>query len=633
VRAWSAILFPAAGCYGAWLPIGLFLAVLIAFPGIGFSKPKPTPGIVPTVVKPMEFRIPVGGELQVLLAAAGHREGTTYELRSQPGLGFLAPVRLTSDGRGLLRYKHEPDKGPGRDSFFYRAQNPGCTPSVKEAISIEIYQPPAELECSLGEFLSAPVGGSSNAALDLRNTGGSRYSGRLKVSPPWRAEKDEVDLDPGESASFDIGFFPEKDGAHYGTLHLVGEPSKSFRLQAEGTAPFQSTPARLRLAGNGTGKRSALLRLSNTSDQKLELEFTTPPTLLPVPPLAIEPGKHAEVEIQADPAQPGGSSDRLEIVKDFFKVPVRFEVEALPARLEFTPGRDLVFPPCAEGDSSTLELGIANLGGQECRLTLKPPNWIRAGRPSVSVGPGQRVSISLTAVPSGNGTFREPIVLESCTGQIEPLMASVTILEQHREEKASKPLAPDSPMLVDGRRIAREALRIHSISTEGGKVRILWSDPLPGKFAYRFHWLEITSFSALALENSPISEAGTEKFSPEKFAAERLNFKKNLVLPSSEDRVVKRWRLIRNAQTRLNENATHELIFTAPKDRFSLRVKISRILPDGSSSPTSMEIHIPLLPEKSNGFPWRLVSFAMLLILALLLLWYIRRPTFIFRTP
>lgn len=607
---------PGTRLWGVFFRLLLTLGLAVVSPNVCFSKPAPTPEIVPTIVRPMKFRIPVGGEVDILLVAAGHREGTIYEVKSRPRLGFLEPVRHTSDGRGRIRYRHDPAKGGGSDSFFYRAQNPGCTPSVRESISIEIYQTPAVLDCSLGDFPPTNVGANSTATLVIRNVGGSRYSGTLEASPPWRVEKKDIGLNPGESEAIGIEFFPDKEEVHYGTLHLVGEPSKSFRLQAEGTAPFHSNPALLRLRGDGAGKRSAVLRLSNASYGKLELEFNTPSGILPIPSLAIETGMQAEVEILADPASPGASSGRLEVVKDFFKKPIRFEVEPLPAKLEFTPGRDLVFPDCASGESSQVDLEIANLGGEECNLSLKPPQWIRAERLNVSVAPGQRASIALTAFPSGNGTLREPIVLESTLGQIEPLVASVTILEKTPVEKRpSESFEPESPPLVDGRRIAREALRIHSISTEGGEVRIRWSDPLPGRFEYLLHWLEITSSSVLAMENSSISEAGTEKFSPEKFASERLRHREAIETPLENDRVVKRWMLLRSAKINELPEGLRELVFPVPKDRYSIKVRISRVLGDGSISPTRTEIRIPLAPQKSNSFP----LWGVLLITALVL--------------
>jgi hypothetical protein len=213
----------------------------------------------------------------------------------------------------------------------------------------------------------------------------------------------------------------------------------------------------------------------------------------------------------------------------------------------------------------------------------------------------------LKARPGKPGNYREPIRIDPGDGpNIEipaRLTVSAALAESHPEVKPGRSPSA-SPPTVDMQQVRRESLRILRIEQSGDRIEIFWRKPVVEVLKYRFEWLEISSQSSMDLREAPVLDAGTEKFSPEEFARDRIRIGNILRRSASEESIVKIWHPLHAVEVSAVSEGIMKAVFPSPQGRHALRIRITSVLADGSDSPVRTEIRIPLEPPARSSNAW-----------------------------
>jgi hypothetical protein len=149
---------------------------------------------------------------------------------------------------------------------------------------------------------------------------------------------------------------------------------------------------------------------------------------------------------------------------------------------------------------------------------------------------------------------------------------------------------------------------------------VSWHDPNPDPRTYRLELLQITSEASIARLAAVAPDPGTEKFSAEEFAAERLKFTKIFEQASKNDKVVKTWVPLEKVDLHESGNRIFTAAFPAPPGQQAVRIRISPVLSDGSISPVKTEIRIPLKQPPARHWPVKTILLALVFLASLAIL-------------
>jgi hypothetical protein len=549
-----------------------------------------------------------GGRVEVPLEASAYRPDTEYELRSRPRLGRLGELKKDPFGRARIEYTHDESKGIGSDRFLFVARNPGALVSSKTPVQILIHNRPPRLAADILTFGNTVLGEKMVQTLTLTNSGGEAFRGEIRVSPPWSVEIPELTVEPGETVGVPVLFEPRAEGNFSARLRVGGQGGTTVNLRGSCHERFKLDRSLIRLEILPGGNRSSRIVLTNSSPEPLLLDFETPESLIPIQPLSLDPEKSAEVEIQADPLNPVASTGILSVRESRQSLSVPFEVPPLPGKLVVKPFPEVEFPSCEVGGTSSVRLEVSNQGGLAIQAAIRAPDWIAASPQQLTVEPGEVLDLSLEALPAKPGAFREPLVLDVPESGDIKLFVSVQALEA-LPDPASPSAPPSGSAPLDAKEIRRHSLRILRVDQREGRIEVFWRSPAVEVLRYKFEWLEITGKSAEALKNAPITETGSEKISAEKIANERIRIA-SLARQAGQsgDGVVKKWHPLHGVEVQPVTEKIQKAVFPAPRNRYSLSIRIITVLQDGTDSPVRTEVRIPLDPARtrSSGRFWRI---------------------------
>jgi len=650
-----------------------FIFFLIGLSSLEAKPEKETP-ITPSFAKPVKAAVLSGGTVQIPLCAVAPVRGTKYLLRTQPARGVLGEILTTEDGLASISYRHNAQLGIGADSFTYAVQSPGAAVSARATVAILVSNRPAQVEApSEVDFGSVPVGSSSRRVVTLRNSGGENFRARIQLPSPWESALGHVEIPAGGSADVPIDFSPDTARASSGTWFLEGETTietgdSSRRTRAGGSQPgsllqaarrarlagaseataepaekngflvtltgagfvvLEVTPSFLKLQpGSGDssrrdaepaekngfrvqaaadGRRSAMLAVRNKTGNPVEVAFICPPDIQPITPLTIPAGEHAMVDVEA--AGTSGGRATLTVKEKRVTATVELLIPPAPARLAFEPSA-VDFGAIIPGTSASREITLTNSGGTPGVVEISAPDWIRTEPSRALIKPDEHLSIRLEAIGTRPGSLRGRIAFKSGDKLTEIVVSASVKAATTPTPNPAAPNIPAAPTL-NLTETRQQALRVTGIFQENGFVAISWQDPNPDPRTYRFESLQITSEASLARQAALATDAGSEKFSPEEFAAERLKFTKLFEQASKNDKVVKIWSPLENVGTHESGDGKFDATFPVPPNHQVLRIRISSVLADGSTSPVKCEIRIPLEQPPARQWPVKTILLSL----------------------
>jgi hypothetical protein len=533
-------------------------------------------------------------------------------------MGQLGEIATTEAGLASIIYRHHSGLGVGTDTFTYAVQTPGAAVSSRATVTVlVINRPPCVEAASSVDFGSVPVGSSTSSIVSLRNSGGEQYSGRLQLSSPWESGVGWVEIPAGKAFDLPVSFLPDAARGFSGALYLEGPGGLTTKLTGTGFFVLDVSPSFLKLEETPDGRRAAMLTVSNKTDRPVGVEFDSPTGIGPIAPLTIPAGEQALVSVEADAEHKSGSRAVLTVKEKRVSMAVDILIPPAPAQILLTPSSGVDFGAIPPGKSLSREVAVTNSGGTPAAVEISAPPWILVDPARTLVKPGEQKTIRMEAAGARPGAFRDRIVFKSEKTHSELVVSA-------RVETASQ--APATPAPTPGKptlnlaETRRQALRITEISQDQGTVVVSWLDPNPDPRTYRLELLRITSEASIAREAAVAPDLGSDKFSAEEFAAERLKFMKIFEQVSKNDKVVKSWVPLEKLDLHESGSRMFTAAFPAPPGQLAIRIRISPILSDGSISPTKTEIRIPLKQPPARHWPVKtiLLSLAVLAILAVL---------------
>jgi hypothetical protein len=583
------------------LPRHFLRAFLLALflPLALLSAKEKEPVITPSFAKPVEATIFLGGTIEIPLAANAPAHGTRYLLRSQPRKGQLDEIVTADSGHASVVYRNDARGGTGTDTFTYAVQSPGAAVSSRATVTVKVINRPPHIEApGDANFGNVPVGSTARRVVTLENSGGEPFVSQIQLSSPWRCEVGRLEIPPGKSKDVVLEFSPDVARTFAGEWFLAGAGGTGIQLAGTGYIVFDVSPSFLKLQESPDGTRSEKLTVSNRTDERVEVSFACPGGLLPIAPLLIEGGGQAAVKVEADPARPAGGKTSLTISDKSTSRVVEILIPPLPAKLSVGPSSSLDFGEVPAGKSAAREISVSNSGGLPAAVEVSCPNWILPDTTRLVVKPGEERKIRLEAVAARPVMLRDRMLFKYDNTAAE-LVVSITV-PAGGPSPSSTP-APEKPAAVPAAK--HLPLRVTKISQDKGAVSVCWQDPNPDRRTYRVDSLRLTSSASLARQAAIGPDVGSEKFSPEEFAAERLKLSKIFEQASKNDKVVKIWSPLEKLDLRESGNATFTATFPAQPNAPAMRVRISSVLPDGSTSPVQTEIRIPLVQPPPRRWP------------------------------
>jgi len=284
-------------------------------------------------------------------------------------------------------------------------------------------------------------------------------------------------------------------------------------------------------------------------------------------------------------------------------------IPPLRAKLVIEPSHALDFGEIQPGKSAVREITFANTGGVPASVEISCPVWLLPDATRILVKPGEPCRLRIEAAAIRPGMLRDRVTFKYDNIAEEIIVSA--IVPASLISPAAPAAAPpgQNPAAFDPAATKQQALRITGISQRNGIVAIRWQDPNPDPRTYRLESLQITSESSLSRQAAIAPDVGSEKFSPDEFAAERLKFTKKFEEASNDDKVVKIWSPLEKMDIQKSGDATFEAVFPFPPNQQTLRVRISSILADGSISPIQSEIRIPHRQSPSRHWPIQTIAF------------------------
>ena len=596
-----------------------FLALFLSLASLQ-AKPQKEPPITPSFAKPVKSVVFTGGEVEIGLRANSPVRGTKYLIRSAPSMGQLGEIATTEDGLASITYRHHSGLGVGTDTFTYAVQSPGAAVSSRATVTIVVInRPPCVEAAALVDFGSVPVGSSTRRVVSLRNSGGEKYCGRLQLSSPWESVMGWVEIPAGEVLGLPVDFLPDAARGFSGGLYLDGPGGLTTKLAGAGFFVLDVSPSFLKLEEAPDGRRAARLTVSNKTDRPVDVEFECQPAIRPIAPLTIPAGEQVQVSVEADAEQKSGGRATLVVREKRVSMNVDLLIPPAPAQLLLDPASGVDFGAIAPGKSLSWEVTMTNSGGTPATVEISAPPWILVDPSRSLVKPGEQKTIRLEAAGARPGTFRDRIVFKSGKNLSELVVsAKVETVSQASASPCTTPTSGKPTLNLAETR--RQALRITEISQDQGAVIVSWHDPNPDPRTYRLELLRITSEASIARQAAVAPDPGTEKFSAEEFAAERLKFTKIFEQASKNDKVVKTWVPLGKVDLHESGNRIFTAVFPAPPGQQAVRIRISPILSDGLISPVKTEIRIPLKQPPVRHWPVKTILLALVVLASLTVL-------------
>lgn len=592
----------------------LFLTALVGLSVLHGKEKEPT--IRPSFAKPVKAVVFNGGEVRITLSATTPVGGTKYLLRSLPSRGTLGEIAVTEQGLASVTYRHA-GGGAGEDSFTYAVQSPGAAVSSRASVLIHVANRPAQVVLpEVVDFGRVPVGASSRRVIVLKNSGGEKFAGRIRLASPWECEAGRAEIPPGGASEVALDFSPDGVCEYSGTYFLEGPGGASGALTGEGFAVFEVSTKFLKLRESADGSRSAELSVANKTDEPMTVEFVCPPGILVIAPVTIPPNGSVGASVAAEDTQKSAVRASFVVKERRVSTTVEVSIPPAPARLVIEPATAINFGNIAPGSSAAREMMISNTGGVPTAVELVLPPWIRADPDRILLKPGKQQTFRLEAAGARPGDLRDRIVLKSDAGFSE-LAVMAKVLASATPAPTPPPIsqAPEAPSL--------KPLRITQISQGNGSVTVTWTNPNPGIHTFRIESLRITSEASLARQAVLALNVEDEKFRADEFAAERLRLGMLFEQASKNDQVVKIWSPLEKSKVSEIGTGTFEVTFPMPSDPVT-RIRILMVLPEGSTSPVVSEIRIPLRHPKPPGPPMALIAVAVVGILGGIVL-FLRR--------
>ena len=390
------------------------------------------PSIPPAQPEAATARVFLDESVEIPLRGV-NRSGRPLEflIRRAPSSGSLSEVTPTGRATAVVTYTPSARATAGVDRFRYAVRAPGTGVSTPAEVVIQLVERPPKLVAPTRlEFPSVALGDTASESFEIRNDGGGRVAGTLRVPLPWRlAEGDGAySLGPGESASFTLAFQPTESRRHAETLRFSHDESAGIGLEGVGFTAIEIVPRQIRLEGDGRSEtRSGEFLVRNISGVEREVHIAAPSSILVDDHITVAPQSEIKVALRTRSGFLDAINDALKFTSEDLRFSVPLKATAAPARL--VASRDqLDFGTLVAGKFGREKLTLRNIGGSPVTLRATAPEGVLL-QPDPSyepLGPGQSRAFEITYARPSVGKLDDTLVFESDSLSVRvPVKATV----------------------------------------------------------------------------------------------------------------------------------------------------------------------------------------------------------------
>ncbi|MFM8716520.1 MAG: hypothetical protein ACKOF3_07025, partial [Spartobacteria bacterium] len=312
----------------------LFSLLLSASP-----KKDAAPTVDPTIVHDTTVKVLRGGTCEVPLRAISPQGyDVEFEIVSKPRAGTLSGPQRNSKSSVSYFYIHDGKKNSQQDSFRFKAKaGPQKAWGYAKATILD-EEPPARFAADLSslDFGSVFLGESRTLPLRIKNAGGGRLQGRLKVGVPWKfAGPAEITLAEGEVQKILITFDPVTTDTQRGSLIFESgkKPFPEIALQGVGESRFES-PEKAAFEQR-VGANELRIPITNRTAAPLPISIHCPPPLKASDSITLAPESAGELVVTLPVIPFVEKSAFIKLGDGATKSDILIQLPPPPARLEW----------------------------------------------------------------------------------------------------------------------------------------------------------------------------------------------------------------------------------------------------------------------------------------------------------
>ena len=449
-------------CFPQIIFLLLFLAPLF----LSAAPKKDTiPPVDPTVVYDTPpVKILRGGTCEVPLRAISPQGfNVKFEIVSQPRAGSLSGPQRNSKSSVSYFYTHNGKKNSSPDSFRIRAKSGPQKAWGYATVTIFVEEPPPRFVADPAslDFGSVFLGESRTLPVRIKNAGGGKLQGNLKVAAPWRlADPSSFTLAEGETKKILITFEPLSTDTQRGSLTFDSgnKPFPEIALQGAGESRFE-VPEKAAFE-QFVGAKELRIPIKNRTAEPLPISIHCPPPLEAPDSITLAPDSSGELLLTL-PARPFAEKSALVALGDGATTrDIRIQLPPPPSRLEWEILGKRQLGVVSPGGDEQLTAKLRNTGSGTANVVLRPEGDGIALAPdqpaNLIVVAGESVTVNATwKFPETPGAARTSLIAE--TAGLAPLQTAWEADVQHplAETAASPPPTPSpspspTPPIVHG---------------------------------------------------------------------------------------------------------------------------------------------------------------------------------------
>jgi len=421
---------PAAAVYDRravrWFANIISLLLFLPLLSLSAAPQKQTaPPVDPTVVHNTIVKVLRGGTCEVPLRAISP-QGYDVEFKTIPGsgprAGSLSDHHRNSKSSVSYFYTHDGKKNSSQDSFRIKAKSGPQKAWGYAKVTILVEEPPARFAADVSslDFGSVFLGESRTLPVRIRNTGGGKLQGNLKLGAPWRlADPSNITLAEGETKKILITFEPLSTDTQRGSLTFESgnKPFPEIALQGVGESRFE-VPEKAAFEQH-IGAKELRIPVENLTAAPLAINVHCPLPLESHTSLDLPPESTGELVLTLA-AFPFAEKDIVITLSDGTAArDIRIQLPPPPSRLKWeTEGVKQLGKVASGGRPHTLTAKLRNTGSATANAVLRLEGEgiaLASGQPAnLTIAAGESVTVNATwKLPETPGPAEAKIIAES----------------------------------------------------------------------------------------------------------------------------------------------------------------------------------------------------------------------------
>ena len=325
------------GCLAAIAILFLFSSPLL----LAAPQKQTAPPVDPTVVHNTIVKVLRGGTCEVPLRAISP-QGYDVEFKTIPGsgprAGSLSDHHRNSKSSVSYFYTHDGKKNSSQDSFRIKAKSGPQKAWGYATVTILVEEPPARFAANVSslDFGSVFLGESRTLPVRIRNTGGGKLQGNLKLGAPWRlADPSSLTLAEGETKKILITFEPLSTDTQRGSLTFDSgnKPFPEITLQGVGESRFE-VPEKATFEQH-IGSKELRIPVKNLTAAPLTINVHCPLPLESPASLDLAPESIGELILNLPPRPFAEQNTVITLSDGTAARDIRIQLPPPPSRLEW----------------------------------------------------------------------------------------------------------------------------------------------------------------------------------------------------------------------------------------------------------------------------------------------------------